>query len=422
MPTPRGVSFSGCRCPHAADLETDPTNCYSSTGILEDLSEGVRVSRGFLMGQFSARGSRCPSGFTLIELLVVIAIIGVLVGLLLPAVQQARETARRSACGTKLKQLGLAIHNYHDANKKLPYGRGGPVDSQLGNVDYVPTSIPSPGSWSGLVILLPLLEEQPLFDQMTSDTTPVPWVNSGAHWGVQPGVLICPTDGGQRRLRNGATDAQTNYLFSVGDQTSNLHFDTSVCPQPPACSSKGMVRGLFGLNSRIRFKDVTDGLSKTVMMAEGLRAEVGAQPASGDWPAVNDDAAASSANTGNPSACRQSFTGGQYTTTLVSAWRSRGGTAYFGRTCKVSFNTILRPNGPVCMNEHTTGVLPPKSRHPGGVHVVFADGGTRFLTETIDNGSCDSLTSCNPAETAASPCGVWGALGSRVGGETASLD
>ena len=169
----------------------------------------------------NARMSACrwtkPTAFTLIELLVVIAIIGVLVGLLLPAVQQAREAARRSSCGNKLKQLGLGLHNYIDANKTLPYGRGGPSTSQLGGTDYVPSTIPSPGSWSGLVILLPFLEEQPLYEQMRSDTTPVPWVNSGTHWGRQPSVLICPTDGIQRRLRNNATDAQTNYLFSVGD-------------------------------------------------------------------------------------------------------------------------------------------------------------------------------------------------------------
>jgi len=304
-----------------------------------------------------ASGGRRPTAFTLIELLVVIAIIGVLVGLLLPAVQQAREAARRSSCGNKLKQLGLALHNYVDANKALPYGRGGPTSSQLGGSDYVPTSIPSPGSWSGLVILLPFLEEQALYEQMISDTTPVPWVNSGGHWGRQPSVLICPTD----------------------------------------------------------------GLSKTVMMSEGLRAEVASQPSSGDWPAVNNDAASTGQNTGNPKACRESFADGAYTTSLNSAWRSRGATAWFGRACRVSFNTILRPNSPVCSNEHTTGVLPPTSRHPGGVHVLFADGATKFLNETIENGSGDSLTSCNPAAGTASPCGVWGALGSLNGGESTSL-
>jgi prepilin-type N-terminal cleavage/methylation domain-containing protein/prepilin-type processing-associated H-X9-DG protein len=365
--------------------------------------------------------------FTLVELLVVIAIIGTLIGLLLPAVQAARESARRSSCSNNLKQLGLGLHTYESANKKLPYGRGGPTSSQISSGDWEPNTNPSPGSWSGFVIMLPYLEEQALFDQILSDTTPQPWVNSGAHWGSQPNALTCPSDGGQRRLRgstpNNASDTQTNYLFSVGDQTSNLHFDTSACPQLPRCSTKGMVRGLFGLRSQIKFTEITDGLSKTVMMAEGLRSEVDQQLASpSDWTAANNAWATSNANWTNPSLCRQSFSAGKYSTTLNTAWRSRGATAFFGRAGKVSFNTILRPNSPVCMSETNGGVLPPTSRHPGGVHVMFADGATRFINDTIDNRSCDTATSCNPAENDVSPCGVWGALGSRSGGDLGSLD
>jgi prepilin-type processing-associated H-X9-DG protein len=66
--------------------------------------------------------------------------------------------------------------------------------------------------------------------------------------------------------------------------------------------------------------------------------------------------------------------------------------------------------------------MPPTSKHPGGVHVLFADGSVRFVAETIENGTCDNATSCNPAENATSPCGVWGALGSRAGGDIGSLD
>ena len=86
------------------------------------------------------------SGFTLVELLVVIAIIGTLIGLLLSAVQAARESARRSSCSNKMKQLGIAIHTYESANKKLPYGRGGPTTSQISSGDWEPNTEPSPGS------------------------------------------------------------------------------------------------------------------------------------------------------------------------------------------------------------------------------------------------------------------------------------
>ena len=371
-------------------------------------------------------------GFTLVELLVVIAIIGVLIGLLLPAVQSAREAARRSMCSNNLKQLGIGLHNYHDANSTLPYGRGGGATTKLSGNDIVPSegaTLPNgstyafPGSWSGLVILLPFLEEEALFSAMQNAANKVPWVNSGATWGRQPPAFLCSSDGPQRRLRLNATDSQTNYLFSVGDQAGNLHFDASVCPAGSLCTTRGMVRGLFGLQTKVQFKDITDGLSKTAMMAEGLRSEVDQQLASpNDWTAVNNASATSNANTTNPSLCRQSFSGGKYATTLNSAWRSRGSTAWFGRVGRSSFNTILRPNAPACVSEVTGGIMPPTSKHPGGVHVLFADEAVRFVAETIENGTCDNATSCIPAENAGSPCGVWGALGSRAGGDIGSLD
>ena len=157
-------------------------------------------------------------GFTLVELLVVIAIIGVLIGLLLPAVQSAREAARRSMCSNNLKQLGIGLHNYHDANSTLPYGRGGGATTKLSGNDIVPSegaTLPNgstyafPGSWSGLVILLPFLEEEALFSAMQNAANKVPWVNSGATWGRQPPAFLCSSDGPQRRLRLNATDSET---------------------------------------------------------------------------------------------------------------------------------------------------------------------------------------------------------------------
>src|SRR5438309_1112944 len=119
-------------------------------------------------------------GFTLVELLVVIAIIGVLVALLLPAVQSAREAARRTQCSNNQKQIGIALHNYHDAFGKLPYVRGGRSQSRCG--DY-----------HGLVGLLPFMEQQPRFDAMTND--PVyrnPWDNNYLPLqGRIPGI-VCP--------------------------------------------------------------------------------------------------------------------------------------------------------------------------------------------------------------------------------------
>jgi len=361
--------------------------------------------------------------FTLVELLVVIAIIGTLVGLLLPAVQAAREAARASACSNNLKQLGLALHNFHDARGALPYGRGGLPETRISSGDYKPTlgvtlangtTYLGPGSWSGFVLLLPFIEQQAVASKIVP--TSLPWINGGAIWGSQPREFLCPSDKPPEVLTSSGKEGQHNYSLSMGDQTGYGNFDMDVCPFGTECTTKGAVRGLFGLNSRVRFKNITDGLSKTIALAEIVRGTVASRTGS-DYPAVNDSSATTTANTENPRSCLQSFTGGKYTTTLQSVWRSPGGNVWFGRAGRVSFNTILRPNSPVCASETSGGLIPPRSRHAGGVKVLFADGAVQFVAETIDNGSGDTLTSCNPAETAASPCGVWGELGSRSGGE-----
>ncbi len=380
-----------------------------------------------LFSQFPQRLCRTRAfrkrAFTLVELLAVIAIIGTLVGLLLPAVQAAREAARLSACSNNLKQLGLALHNFHDARGALPYGRGGLPETRISSGDYVPTlgvtlangtTYQGPGSWSGFVLLLPFIEQQALASKIVP--TLQPWRNANAIWGNQPSEFLCPSDRPPESLLSSGKEGQHNYALSMGDQTGNGHFDMDVCPFGTACTTKGVVRGLFGLNSRVRFKNITDGLSKTIALAEIVRGTVASQTGS-DYPAVNDASATTTANSENPRNCLQSFTGGRYTTAVQSVWRSPGGNVWFGRAGRVSFNTILRPNAPVCASEVSGGILTTRSRHVGGVQVLFADGAVQFVAETIDNGSGDTLASCNPAENAASPCGVWGELGSRSGGE-----
>jgi prepilin-type N-terminal cleavage/methylation domain-containing protein/prepilin-type processing-associated H-X9-DG protein len=369
-------------------------------------------------------------GFTLVELLAVIAIIGLLVGLLLPAVQSARESARQSMCSNNIKQLGVGLHNYHDANSALPYGRGGGADTRFITGDdarpKVGEVLPNgsayiyPGSWSGLVLVLPFIEQEDLFSKMRTATKKSPKIESGEIWGQQPPTLLCPSDGPQRQLRSEGSDAQTNYFLSVGDQAEDFWFDMSVCPVPSLTyTSGGVVRGLFGLKSRVAFKNITDGLSKTAMMSEGRRPEAVSISTS---VAVNNGGAVTSSRPTNPSGCRQLFSGNKYIAgTLVPADDSRGARAWFGRTSRTSFNTILRPNGPVCSLD-PSGILTATSKHPGGVQVLFADGAVRFVSENIDNGTCDTATSCNPAANAQSPCGVWGALGSRAGGDAGSLD
>ena len=182
--------------------------------------------------------------FTLIELLVVIAIIAVLIALLLPAVQQAREAARRSQCKNSLKQLGLALHNYHDTYGMFTYRAGGTATNTF--------------RLSGTIGLLPYLDQAPLFNRIAAgDATnppggPAPWTTNWV-WNVSIPVLHCASDPYNKPT------GTTNYMFNVGDTiTSNMNARE--------------VRGLFAYLHCYRLRDVVDGASNTIAMSEHARA------------------------------------------------------------------------------------------------------------------------------------------------------
>ncbi|MEL7336776.1 MAG: DUF1559 domain-containing protein, partial [Planctomycetota bacterium] len=173
-------------------------------------------------------------GFTLVELLVVIAIIGVLVGLLLPAVQAAREAARRMSCSNNVKQIGLAMHNYHSAYNRFPSlltGAGGPEGAC-----NPPANLSNRWLTSYLVALTPFVEQQPLWEEIANpynrdednDGTidrsfpamgPVPWRSTYDPWVTEVGTFRCPSDPGI----GGAALARTNYAGCVGDSVPNIH-------------------------------------------------------------------------------------------------------------------------------------------------------------------------------------------------------
>jgi prepilin-type N-terminal cleavage/methylation domain-containing protein len=157
-------------------------------------------------------------GFTLVELLVVIALIGMLLALLLPSVRVSREAARRSQCSNQLKQLGIALHNYHDANGHFPAAMGGTngATPQKGNR----------GRLSGLVALLPCLEQTALWEQISTNPEiepativgtawpamgPAPWIIDYPPWKTQIQSFGCPWAGGPNKLL-----VFTNYIFWVG--------------------------------------------------------------------------------------------------------------------------------------------------------------------------------------------------------------
>ncbi len=362
-----------------------------------------------------AVGRRRLPGFTLVELLVVIAIIGILIALLLPAVQAAREAARRTQCTNNLKQLGLALHNYHDTYKRFPsLGQGTADVVSAGNYAHL----------SGVAVMLPFMEQTPLYDQLTSPQVsppfpawgPVPWAGSSFRPFLQkvPGVL-CPSD---------VTDVSgytpqfpnTNYNFCVGDQIMNTVFWDN---------GRGWgslkPRGIFGRYSFHKIADITDGTSNTIAMSEHT-----VNPAQLRRNIHGNYVEGAPLDGTNPAAHCLVYKGPGTTiaaTAPMLPYDMRGVAWCWGTMEASGFNTVLPPNSVGCTDafaEWGSGnIFPPDSFHPGGVNALLADGSTRFISDTIDTGD---LTLPEPYLSGAtiSPYGVWGALGSKAGGEPPS--
>ena len=210
---------------------------------------------------------RTRAGFSLVELLVVIAIIGVLVGMLLPAVQGAREAARRNGSLSNLKQIGLALHSHHDSHRSLPPGFRSTTTGTWpgGNNDPVPESGPG---WSFFASLLPYLEETSLQRAARFDLPITDAANKAARETMVP-VFIDPGDTAARLIN--VTDS--------GSPPADSNAPTTLC-QAAVCSYAGNIgtevyeklpfTGVFHRNSRIRLADVTDGLSKTIAVGERM--------------------------------------------------------------------------------------------------------------------------------------------------------
>jgi len=351
---------------------------------------------------------RTRTGFTLVELLVVIAIIGVLVALLLPAVQAAREAARRSQCLNHLRQIGLALHNYEGVWKAFPPQKGG-------------TACPWPSTppcnyerRSGFVALSSFLEQGIVYQAIEAGGgTPNwpagggdPW-NGWSAWNTQLPTLLCPSDGPGVR----STRGHNNYAFCIGDKVfENLWTNANH-------------RGIFTYQRSVPISAITDGTSNTIALSERCRQPqgfTGPRNANGEL-AMSATATNVSSVVDNPGSCltrvgtnREYTTGIQIKSKMGHVWTD-------GQTEIVAFNTVLPPNSPSCINNGDTnadgpsGVHSAGSYHPGGVNVVMADGSARFVSQNIN---CGNLGVRAPI-AGKSPYGVWGALGTREGRESA---
>ena len=321
-------------------------------------------------------------GFTLVELLVVIAIIGVLIGLLLPAVQSAREAARRSACTNNSKQLGLALHNYHDANQKFP---------QAGYLELATTgaSVPAGGDsralWTWLTLMLPFMEEGPLHDGIDK-TQPIYGSAPQAVVGTTVSALRCPSalPASLGQTRN---FSHANYAASEG-----YHWWTTAAlntGHDPSFTAGGDFSGIFTQSLQRSFRDLRDGSSNTVAIGEVTTVGYnnGGIRTSGTCVERQNTNAervfrAAFVFTGSNGECCET---GKYNNP-AGALRSSAGWFPSGGPHPFSA-TFISAWGP---NANWPGV---HSRHPGMVNTVMGDGSVRTIAANIDWGTWAKLNS-----------------------------
>jgi len=336
----------------------------------------------------SRKGHKKP-GFTLIELLVVIAIIAILVALLLPAVQQAREAARRAQCKNNLKQLGVAMHNYHESHGQFPQNQDRYTNG--GGNEMHPNRKPQ---WSWIAMSLMFLDQEPMYNALEMDGGVYPGYTTNRNLNNKPGPnrtarrtvlpgLICPSNA-QPPISNGTNGgyrwagtsqaAATDYVGNLGHIWGGWK-DCGRVPDdliPNGLGVKGRagtpwvngervneqdkINGVFKYTGGVKIRDILDGTSNTIAVFENMHFE--------------------GANRGGPAfSKRRSVYHGGWITPLGAV-----------HTFRNPINNGLN-SGPVYGGNWGNDLRcqAPTSEHPGGIHVLLADGSTRFVNETIDH-------------------------------------
>ncbi|MBA4032103.1 MAG: prepilin-type cleavage/methylation domain-containing protein [Planctomyces sp.] len=319
----------------------------------------ARESRrtGFFQSGFHSPRGLGSCGFTLIELLVVIAIIAILIALLLPAVQQAREAARRSQCKNNLKQFGLALHNYHDTHTVFPMG----VTFDISKSDW--------WTYHGIgwgARVLPYIDQSPLFNNIRFDS--IAPGRDGLNYPVSRvslPVFRCPSDPG---IAPSTNYAPTNYVICSGSASTQAVWGGGNMGRGDGTSV------LFG-NSKTNFRDITDGTSNTMVISEclvGKRFEGSQTYDTTMLQTCSDNVYFNSSASHSESA------------------NTRGGAWFYmlnDRGPNYAYTTNFPPNALRTINACARSLsfynADAQSQHTGGVHVLMADGAIRFVSENI---------------------------------------
>jgi prepilin-type processing-associated H-X9-DG protein len=336
--------------------------------------------------------------------LVVIAIIGVLIALLLPAVQAARESARRMKCQNNMKQWTLALHNFHDTNNRFPAAQQKIHPDQARD------------RFSATCALLPFMEEIPRFNEMQS--APCPWQPGVAVLGEWLPVLLCPSDTNRKKTINmgdGRVLTQGNTVICYGDGAHSLNTN-----QEGQAAGDVSSRGLFYFFAVKTLQRVTDGTSNTIAISEVV--------AGTNDNKIRGGVAVQSVDIGSwwwaPNTCMSLKAGSTFTGSYRTNDDTRRCCRYAdGNPIFTAFNTILPPNSPTCVAEdieNTSALYPPNSNHSGGVNCGFVDGSVSFVNDSVDTQGSPNHQQGNYLR-GASPFGVWGAMGTPAGGESSRL-
>jgi prepilin-type N-terminal cleavage/methylation domain-containing protein/prepilin-type processing-associated H-X9-DG protein len=343
-------------------------------------------------------------GFTLIECLVVVAIIGALIAFLLPAVQQAREAARRTQCLNNLRQIGIALHNYHDSFDCLPIGRVKTYDPRYAG--------PNPPCSSGFVDksfeieILPYIDQSALYNSINQSLAIQVAENATCHT-IKVDSFVCPDDprAAQPILLNpnelsqfGLPDSSagprrmslTSYSGCVGT-TPVIAFPlpSNGCKIPPQCVTQS--NGCFNDLPQIRFSSITDGLAQTIFV------------------------------------CEKATTTFEFLSILDPEKPSKYGWYITGNWGDTLFTSLYPPNafrkiGIVALDAQIQSA---SSYHPGGVNALLGDGSVRFIKDTVQSWSFSTATGRPASMTMTSGGwwqgipnpGIWQALATRSGGE-----